>query len=167
MSCRCDMRLGPRMDKSTVSADGPRTKGGGSAIQRIWAGLLAASDAAPRKKPATLSYGREEVPPAVVTWMSAVQHVGVIAIFLVYPLIIARQAGLTPDRTVLIAGDMRFSYAEMSGLSHRLAGAMLGAGLEQQARSGGCSQRVGESMRLPAMISACCCGYSGCCCGSP
>ncbi len=87
------------MDKSTVSADGPRTKGGGSAIQRIWAGLLAASDAAPRKKPATLSYGREEVPPAVVTWMSAVQHVGVIAIFLVYPLIIARQAGLTPDET--------------------------------------------------------------------
>jgi xanthine permease XanP len=87
------------MDKSTVSADGYRTKSRRSAMQRVWVGLLAASDAAPRKKPATLSYGREEVPPAVVTWMSAVQHVGVIAIFLVYPLIIARQAGLTPDET--------------------------------------------------------------------
>jgi xanthine permease XanP len=87
------------MDKSAVSADRSRTKSRWSAMQRVWVGLLAASDAAPRKKPATLSYGREEVPPAVVTWMSAVQHVGVIAIFLVYPLIIARQAGLTPDET--------------------------------------------------------------------
>ena len=40
-----------------------------------------------------------------------------------------KQAGLTPDRTVLIAGDQRYSYTEMSALSHRLAGAMLGDGL--------------------------------------
>ena len=46
------------------------------------------------KKPATLTYGLEELPPAVVTWISAVQHVGVCAIFTVYPLIIAHHAGL-------------------------------------------------------------------------
>jgi xanthine permease XanP len=46
------------------------------------------------KKPAALSYGLEETPPAVVTWISALQHVGVCSIFMVYPLIIARQAGL-------------------------------------------------------------------------
>ncbi len=49
------------------------------------------------KKPATLSYGLEERPPAVVTWVSAAQHVGVCAIFMVYPLIIARQAMLPAD----------------------------------------------------------------------
>ena len=46
------------------------------------------------KKPAALSYGLEERPPAIVTWISALQHVGVCSIFMVYPLIIARQAGL-------------------------------------------------------------------------
>ncbi len=46
------------------------------------------------KKPATLAYGLEEFPPAVIIWISAVQHVGVVAIFMIYPLIIAREAGL-------------------------------------------------------------------------
>ncbi len=50
------------------------------------------------KKPAALSYGLEERPPAVVTWVSAAQHVGVCAIFMVYPLIIARQAMLPADQ---------------------------------------------------------------------
>jgi xanthine permease XanP len=50
------------------------------------------------RKPATLAYGLEELPPAVVTWISAVQHVGVSAIFMVYPLIIARQAGLPAEQ---------------------------------------------------------------------
>ena len=50
------------------------------------------------KKPATLEYGIEELPPAMVTWISAVQHVGVFAIFMVYPLIIVRQAGLPADQ---------------------------------------------------------------------
>ena len=38
------------------------------------------------RKPAALSYGLEELPPAVVTWVSALQHVGVCSIFMVYPL---------------------------------------------------------------------------------
>lgn len=50
------------------------------------------------KKPATLAYGLEEKPPAVVTWVSAAQHVGVTSIFMVYPLIIAREAGLPADQ---------------------------------------------------------------------
>ena len=44
-------------------------------------------------KPANLVYGVEEVPPSSVTWISAIQHVGVIAIFMIYPLIIGRAAG--------------------------------------------------------------------------
>ena len=43
--------------------------------------LVTPSGDAVAKKPATLTYGHEESPPAVVTWISAVQHVGVCAIF--------------------------------------------------------------------------------------
>ena len=56
------------------------------------------SDDPPRKKPPALAYGAEEQPPAVVVWISAAQHLGVLAIFLVYPLIVARQAGASPDQ---------------------------------------------------------------------
>jgi NCS2 family nucleobase:cation symporter-2 len=49
-------------------------------------------------KPANLVYGAEEVPPTSVTWISAIQHVGVIAIFMIYPLIIGREAGASPDQ---------------------------------------------------------------------
>jgi xanthine permease XanP len=49
-------------------------------------------------KPANLVYGPEEVPPSSVTWISAIQHVGVIAIFMIYPLIIGREAGASADQ---------------------------------------------------------------------
>ena len=49
-------------------------------------------------KPANLVYGAEEVPPSSVTWISAIQHVGVIAIFMIYPLIIGREAGASADQ---------------------------------------------------------------------
>ena len=52
------------------------------------------------KKPATLGYGLEEPPQAAIIWISAIQHVGVCAIFMVYPLIIARKAGLTEAQTI-------------------------------------------------------------------
>src|SRR5437870_10385069 len=46
----------------------------------------------PPKKPASLIYSLEESPPALVTISNGVQHVGVIAINLVYPLLIFRAA---------------------------------------------------------------------------
>ncbi|MBX9776996.1 MAG: hypothetical protein K2Y71_21665 [Xanthobacteraceae bacterium] len=49
------------------------------------------------RKPASLVYGVEEAPPHLVTLISAVQHVGVIAIFMVYPLIIGREAGASAE----------------------------------------------------------------------
>ncbi|HUC16613.1 MAG TPA: solute carrier family 23 protein [Acetobacteraceae bacterium] len=54
------------------------------------------------KKPANLVYGSDEEPPIAITIISAVQHVGVIAIFMIYPLIIARQAGVPPQEIVAI-----------------------------------------------------------------
>jgi xanthine permease XanP len=50
------------------------------------------------RKPANLVYGVEEAPPRMVVFVSAVQHVGVIAIFMVYPLIIGRQAGAPAEQ---------------------------------------------------------------------
>ena len=91
------------MNEANTPGDGARTEAGASRswIGRSWIGRLVAADAAgvPKKKPATLTYGLDELPPPVVTWVSAIQHVGVIAIFMVYPLIIARQTGMTPDQT--------------------------------------------------------------------
>src|SRR5713101_3971569 len=46
----------------------------------------------PPKKPASLIYSLEESPPPLVTISNGVQHVGVIAINLVYPLLIFRAA---------------------------------------------------------------------------
>lgn len=61
--------------------------------------MVQAGNSPAGKKPAILAYGLEETPPAGVIWISAAQHVGVCAIFTVYPLIIAREAGLPADQT--------------------------------------------------------------------
>lgn len=46
-------------------------------------------------RPAGLLYAFDETPPLAVLVISAIQHIAVIAITLIYPLIIAREAGLT------------------------------------------------------------------------
>ena len=43
-----------------------------------------------------------------------------------------KQAILHPDRTVLVSGERQYSYSEMCDISHRIAGAMIDAGLEKQ-----------------------------------
>ena len=45
------------------------------------------------KKPGNLVYGVDETPPVPVTILSALQHVGLVAIFLVYLLVVSREAG--------------------------------------------------------------------------
>ena len=43
-----------------------------------------------------------------------------------------KQAILHPDRTLLIAGSTRLSYAEVQLLTHRIAGGMLREGFQHQ-----------------------------------
>jgi xanthine permease XanP len=69
-----------------------------SVLAKIGSLLAIPADRVIAKKPATLAYGLDERPPVVVIWISAAQHVGVVSIFMVYPLIIAREAGLPPDQ---------------------------------------------------------------------
>ena len=69
-------------------------------LERFRALLAVPAGSTNAKKPATLSYGLEEPPQAAIIWISAIQHVGICAIFMVYPLIIARKAGLTQPQTI-------------------------------------------------------------------
>ncbi|HKC43154.1 MAG TPA: solute carrier family 23 protein [Burkholderiales bacterium] len=63
------------------------------------------------KKPPHIIYAVDDRPPLTVTLLSGLQHVGIIAIALVYPLLLGREAGLSVDRisdvlaaTMLILG---------------------------------------------------------------
>ena len=50
------------------------------------------------KTPATITYAVGDRPPLLVTVLSGLQHVGIIAIALVYPLLLGRTAGLSTDQ---------------------------------------------------------------------
>ncbi len=52
------------------------------------------------RKPVGIIYGVNDVPPVGVTLLSGLQHVGIISIILVFPLLVAREAGLSRDRTL-------------------------------------------------------------------
>ncbi len=56
------------------------------------------------KKPANIIYGVEESPPLMVTIFNGIQHVGVVAINLVYPLLVFRTAGATPEFITSLLG---------------------------------------------------------------
>jgi xanthine/uracil permease len=60
-------------------------------------------------------YGADKEPPRLVTAVSAVQHVGVIAIFMIYPLIIGRWAGLPAEEitTILQMGMIALAVATL------------------------------------------------------
>lgn len=47
------------------------------------------------KKPANLIYGVNDIPPIGVAFLSGLQHVGLISIFLLFPLVVLREAGLS------------------------------------------------------------------------
>jgi xanthine permease XanP len=49
------------------------------------------------RKPATMQYGVDEVPPAPVIFVTALQYVAVLSAFLVYPLIMTREAHAPAD----------------------------------------------------------------------
>ena len=53
-----------------------------------------------KKKPLSIVYGVNENPPFGVTVVSAFQHVGLISIFLLFPLLVCREARLEPDKVL-------------------------------------------------------------------
>ena len=63
------------------------------------------------KKPSQLVYGSDERPPLAIMMISALQHVAVVAIFLIYPLIVARAADVPPQQ---IAAILRLSLLALA-----------------------------------------------------
>lgn len=51
------------------------------------------------RKPVNIVYGVDEAPPVGVTVLSGLQHVGLISIFLLYPLLLSREGGLSVEQT--------------------------------------------------------------------
>jgi len=58
-------------------------------LKNFWAARLPSSG----KNPPELIYGVDDVPPLVTIVLSGLQHVGLIAIFLVFPLAVLREVG--------------------------------------------------------------------------
>jgi NCS2 family nucleobase:cation symporter-2 len=59
------------------------------------------------KRPPNFAYWLNEPPPHGVTFLSGLQHIGLVCSFLPIPLAVAREAGLAPDRMIdLIAVSM-------------------------------------------------------------
>lgn len=52
------------------------------------------------RKPSNIVYGVDDFPPLGVTVVSGLQHVGLISIFLLFPLLICREAQLSSDRVL-------------------------------------------------------------------
>ena len=68
------------------------------------------------KKPVDLAYGVEERPPPSVLWLTALQHVGVLALVMVFPLLVSRAAGASPAvaAQILSAGMLALGLATIA-----------------------------------------------------
>ena len=79
------------------------------------------------KKPAGIVYWVNDIPPLGVTVLSGLQHVGLVSIFLLVPVLACRQAGLAPEKIVdVLALSMLVMAA--GPLLQRLGRAGIGSG---------------------------------------
>src|ERR1700731_4287490 len=53
-----------------------------------------------KKKPGELIHGVDDVPPPIMIFFLGTQHVGLIRIQLIYPLLVVQLAGLSPESSV-------------------------------------------------------------------
>src|ERR1700730_14967603 len=67
--------------KGNITQNIPRVQNAANASDRVPVG----------KKPPDIIYGVEDFPPAVVLALSGLQHVGLIAIFLIFPLLVVKE----------------------------------------------------------------------------
>jgi xanthine permease XanP len=87
-------QIAPVMSEPPMAARAHR----GGAL-RFWG---PAHTTSPRKKPANLVFGLEDSPPILVTASNGIQHVGLISINLVYPLLVCRAV----DAPVTLVADV-------------------------------------------------------------
>lgn len=80
------------------------------------------------RKPPNLVYGVDDRPPAPVLWLSGAQHVAIVSIFLVYPLVLAREGGVS-DALALDMVSLTMLAMAAGSLVHTLRCGRIGAGL--------------------------------------
>jgi xanthine permease XanP len=75
-----------------------------SAFKQLRASRTDRSSGPPPKKPPELIYGLDDVPPIYVILISALQHVGLVTIFLIFPLLVLKEGGVADILSVNILG---------------------------------------------------------------
>jgi NCS2 family nucleobase:cation symporter-2 len=80
------------------------------------------------RKPSNILYGVDEVPPRGVLLGSALQHVGLLAIYLVYPILIARAGGLSEEKVLDVVSICMLAMA-ITAILPALKRGPIGAGI--------------------------------------
>jgi NCS2 family nucleobase:cation symporter-2 len=63
------------------------------------------------RRPANILYWLEDRPPAAVAWLSGAQHVAILAVFIVYPLVVVREARADEAAQVAMLGMSMLALA--------------------------------------------------------
>ena len=71
-------------------------------VDLAWSQLAGPQSTRAVVKPANLIYGVEDKAPGPVRWFSAIQQVAITSIYMIYPLILAREAGLHTGQIINI-----------------------------------------------------------------
>ncbi len=90
-------------------------------LDRVRDFALSAGQRPSRKKPPELIYDVDDVPPWNVVLLSAFQHVGLLSIFLIYPLLVIKEASVPTDLSanVLSIAIMALGIATLLQTLHR------------------------------------------------
>jgi hypothetical protein len=80
------------------------------AMQQLRDFIEAAGQRPILKKPRDLTYGVDDTPPLYVVLLGGLQHVGLVTIFLIYPLLIIRELGVS---VALSANLRRSGYSSL------------------------------------------------------
>jgi len=84
------------------------------------------------KKPTDLAYGVEDVPPRPVLWLAALQHVAVLALVMVFPILVTKAAGVAPQTAahVLSMGMLAVGLATIAQAHRRSSGYLAPTGFQ-------------------------------------
>jgi xanthine permease XanP len=75
-----------------------------NAFDRFKTYMYGARAAPAPKKPAELVYGVDDIPPTYIIVLSGLQHVGLVTIFLIFPLLVLKEAGVSDTLSANVLG---------------------------------------------------------------
>lgn len=107
------------------------------------------------RKPASITYGLDESPPSLATVLNGLQHVGVIAINLVYPLLVFRVVGAPIELVASLLSTGMIVLALATFLQARRLGPVLHDAIRQIGFASLVTSGEGglEASHLPMLVS--------------